>query len=89
MPFTRKRWSWDYSSRKAYSSSIEKNRDRFRLRIGVVEERLPVEDLKLVSTLTSGPLVAESRLFRVLEVFLREGMPKDCCWSPPEWQRPR
>ncbi len=64
----RKRWSWDYSSRKAYSSSIEKNRDRFRLRIGVVEERLPVEDLKLVSTLTSGPLVAESKAFRVFAV---------------------
>ena len=64
----RKRWSWDYSSRKAYLSSIKENRDRFRLRIGAVEDRSPVEDLKLVSTLTTEPLVAESKLFRVLAV---------------------
>ncbi len=64
----RRRWSWDYSSQSSYLSSIEENRDRFRHRIGAVDDRLPIEDLKLVSTLTSGPLVAESRLFRVLEV---------------------
>ena len=64
----RKRWSWDYSSRNAYLSSIKENRDRFRRRIGAVDDRLQVEDLKLVSTLTSGPLVAESKRFRVLAV---------------------
>ena len=49
-------------------SSIKENRDRFRLRIGAVDDRLPVEDLKLVSTVASGPLVAESKHFRVLAV---------------------
>ena len=44
----RRRWSWDYSSQSSYLSSIEENRDRFRHRIGAVDDRLPIEDLKLV-----------------------------------------
>lgn len=61
-------WSWDYSSPQAYLESIESNRDRFRRRIGAVDDRLPVRELELVATLTSPALVAENRRLRVFSV---------------------
>ena len=61
-------WRWDYSSPQAYLESIEPNRDRFRRRIGAVDERLPVRDLELVATLTNSSLVAENNRLRVFAV---------------------
>ncbi len=68
-PKSRERfWSWDYSSLRAYLESIGPNRDRFRRRIGAVDDRLPVRDLELVATLTSPSLVAENGRLRVYAV---------------------
>ena len=68
-PKSRERfWSWDYSSPRAYLESIGPNRDRFRRRIGAVDDRLPVRDLELVATLTSPSLVAENGRLRVYAV---------------------
>ncbi|MCY3774954.1 MAG: hypothetical protein OXH11_03140 [Candidatus Aminicenantes bacterium] len=61
-------WSWDYSSPQAYLESIERNRDRFRRRIGAVDDRLPAQDLELVATLTRPSLVAENRRLGVYAV---------------------
>ncbi len=61
-------WSWDYSSPRSYLESIESNRDRFRRRIGAVDDRLPVGDLELVATLTGPSLVAENGRLRVFAV---------------------
>ena len=61
-------WSWDHSSPRAYLESIESNRDRFRRRIGAVDDRLPAGDLELVATLTSPSLVAENGRLRVFAV---------------------
>ena len=64
----RRLWNWDYSSPQGYLESIEPNRNRFRRRIGVVDERLPVRDLELVASLTRPALVAENRRLRVYAV---------------------
>ena len=61
-------WQWDYSSPQAYLDSIAPNRDRFRRRIGAVDERLTVRDLELVATLSDPSLVAENGRLRVFAV---------------------
>ncbi len=63
-----KLWSRDFSSTEAYVKSIEPNRQRFRRIIGIVDERLPFEDLQLVSTFNTAHLVAECKQFRVFAV---------------------
>ena len=68
-PKSRERfWNRDYSSPRAYLESIESNRDRFRRRIGAVDDRLPVRDLELVATLASPSLIAENGRLRVYAV---------------------
>lgn len=63
-----RRWNWNYSSIRDYLKSIRENRHRFLRRIGVVDNRLPAQELKVMATLSSPGLVAESRFFRVFSV---------------------
>lgn len=61
-------WKRDFSSPKAYSESIEPNRDRLKKIIGVVDKRLPVPALQYVATTSSSGIAAESDHFRVFAV---------------------
>jgi len=52
-------WNRDTSSAEAYVRSVSQNRERLAKVIGLVDERLPFEDLELVATLTQPSLVAQ------------------------------
>ena len=41
-------WKRDPSSREAYEKSVEPNRSRFRRKIGIADERLPIRELEYV-----------------------------------------
>ncbi len=61
-------WHRDYSSPEAFVKSMEPNRQRFRRAIGVVDERVPFDDLQRVATLATSHVVAEGKTFRVFAV---------------------
>jgi dienelactone hydrolase len=61
------RWHYDFSSRDAYSRSIEPNRERFRVIHGVVDSRLP-PGLEYYGDDQNPTLVAETSLLRVWQV---------------------
>src|SRR4249920_1413644 len=56
-------WKRDFFSREAYESSVQPNRDRFQRILGVVDQRLPVTKLEIVSFTDTPALVAETGLF--------------------------
>ncbi len=55
-----KLWQRDFTSRDAYTKSIQPNRERFRKMIGAVDERLPVTALEYVGSTDEPSLVAET-----------------------------
>ena len=60
-------WSRDLSSRAAYEKSIESNRSRFRMIIGVVDAREPVM-MERFGDDDDSPLVAETGAYRIHQV---------------------
>ena len=53
-------WHRDYSSHRAYTESIEPNRERLRKQIGCIDERLPIEALSYIaSTKDTAPIVED------------------------------
>lgn len=64
----KKHWRRDFSSWAAYEESVEANRERFRQRIGAVDERLPFEDLERVATTSHSALRGEDEAFSVYAV---------------------
>ena len=62
-----RRWSRDDSSPQAYDKSVAPNRGRFRERIGVVDERLPVT-LERFGDDANPALVAETPAWRAWQV---------------------
>ncbi len=61
-------WSYNFSSREAYEQSVAPNRERFRVMIGAVDERVPVEELEYVETTLEPSLVAETDTYTVRAV---------------------
>jgi dienelactone hydrolase len=53
-------WKRDFTSREAYEKSIAPNRERFRIRIGAVGERVAPAELEYVSGPDSPAMVAEN-----------------------------
>ena len=62
-----KYWKRDLSSRLAYEKSVEPNRNRFMVNIGVVDPRLPVR-MERFGDDDNPALVAETDSFRVYQV---------------------
>lgn len=60
-------WQQDFSSASSYAASIDKNRDRFRRIIGVVEERVPPA-LQTVGELPDSDVVAQTAAFTIRQV---------------------
>lgn len=61
-------WNRDYSSPTAYERSTNVHRDRFRRMIGVVDERVPMPGMELVSTLAAPAQLGESTHYTILVV---------------------
>jgi dienelactone hydrolase len=61
-------WKRDFSSPDAYEKSILPNRHRFRKYIGAVDERRHFDDLELLATRSTSPLLAESDRIQVFSV---------------------
>ena len=53
-------WKRDFSSREAYTKSVQPNRDRFLRSIGAIDPRLPVRALEFVSTTAASAVVADT-----------------------------
>ena len=62
-----KYWTRDLSSRVAYEKSVEPNRNRFMVNIGVVDPRLPVK-MERFGDDDNPALVAETESYRVYQV---------------------
>ena len=60
-------WSRDLSSSAAYEKSVERNRIRFRIIIGVVDAREPVM-MERFGDEDDSPLVAETEAYRIHQV---------------------
>jgi dienelactone hydrolase len=60
-------WSRDFSSRQAYDNSVERNRQQFMTRIGVVDPRVPPA-LEQFGDDDNPALVAETPAYRVYQV---------------------
>ncbi|MBC8325786.1 MAG: hypothetical protein H8E27_09205 [Verrucomicrobia subdivision 3 bacterium] len=58
-------WKHDRRTAKSYTTSIQKNRDRFRTIIGAVDKRLPITALELMSTTTTSSLRYEDKIMTV------------------------
>jgi dienelactone hydrolase len=61
-------WSPDYSSEKAYLRSVEPNRTRLGQILGVVDKRLPLQELQYIKGTDTPALVAESGTYKVYAV---------------------
>ena len=61
-------WQRDYSSHRSYERSVDPNRDRLRVLLGVVDERLPVDSLELVTTTARPSKIAEADGYDIHEV---------------------
>jgi dienelactone hydrolase len=61
-------WKPDYTSRQAYEASVEPNRKRFSASIGLADERVRIDDLQLVATVSQPALVADTNDFSVYAV---------------------
>lgn len=58
-------WKPDYSSPEAYAKSVEPNRQRLKMILGVVDERKKFDDIEYVGGPKTPSLVAETDLYRV------------------------
>lgn len=61
-------WQRDFASSSAYRKSIHPNRQRLARYVGLVDERIPFDDIQLVASLKNPALVAESEDVRVYAV---------------------
>lgn len=61
-------WQRNISSAEAYEKSIESNRKNLREILGVVDERLPVRALELISDLENPPVVIETETVTIQRV---------------------
>jgi dienelactone hydrolase len=61
-------WKPDYSSPEAYTRSVEPNREHLRHILGVVDKRVPFQDVEYIATTTQPALVAEGTAYRVYAV---------------------
>jgi dienelactone hydrolase len=61
-------WKPDYSSRRTYGPSVEPNREHLRHMLGVVDKRVPFQDLEYVATTSQPALVAEGDSYQVYAV---------------------
>lgn len=61
-------WNRDYSSRTAYTESVEPNRQRFIKQIGCYDERLPIDALTYHGTTNSNEQIASGGNFTVSRV---------------------
>jgi dienelactone hydrolase len=61
-------WKPDYSSPEAFSRSVEPNREHLRHILGVVDRRVPFQDLEYVATTSQPALVAETHTYKVYAV---------------------
>jgi dienelactone hydrolase len=58
-------WKPDFSSPEAYRRSVQPNRERLKMSLGVVDERLPVRNLEFVAGIGRPALVAEADGYQV------------------------
>ena len=58
-------WSRDFSSEAAYEQSVAENRARLKTVLGVVDPRLPVDNLELVATTEQPSIIAVSEGYKV------------------------
>ena len=61
-------WRRECTSRTAYERSVEGNRERFRKRIGLVDEREAVRDFEMVGTVGRSAKVGETGLYWIYTV---------------------
>ena len=61
-------WNPNHASRRAYETSVEPNRKRFRFYIGLADPRADAGDLELVATVSQPALVAETEKFSIFAV---------------------
>jgi dienelactone hydrolase len=61
-------WNPDFSSPEAYAKSVASNRDRFHRIIGIVDKRVPFDNLTLEATLARPALVATGVGYKVYSV---------------------
>src|SRR5690349_7543264 len=52
-------WKPDYSSAEAYTRSVEPNREHLRHILGVVDKRVPFQEVEYIATTSQPALVAE------------------------------
>jgi dienelactone hydrolase len=53
-------WKRDFSSREAYTKSVQPNRDRFVRSLGAIDPRLPIKALEFISTTAASSVVADT-----------------------------
>jgi dienelactone hydrolase len=58
-------WKPDFSSAQAYRKSVEANRERLKQMLGVVDQRLPIQHLEMVTTTDQPSLVAQTDRYEV------------------------
>lgn len=61
-------WQRDFSSREAYSASVEVNRRRLARMLGMIDERVPYESIELMTTRARPALVGRGQGFEVFAV---------------------
>ena len=61
-------WDRDYSSPSAYDRSVASNRERLRVLLGLVDDRVPIEALEFVATTDKPSTIASGRGYGVEEV---------------------
>jgi dienelactone hydrolase len=61
-------WKPDYSSPEAYTRSVQPNREHLRNSLGLVDKRVPFQDLEYIATTGQPALVAERAGYRVYTV---------------------
>src|SRR5689334_20751712 len=61
-------WKPDYSSAEAYTRSVEPNREHLRHILGVVDKRVPFQEVEYIATTSQPALVAEGTGYRVYAV---------------------
>lgn len=61
-------WKRDFSSVAAYNRSVTTNRQRLREILGVIDARVPFEEIELTATSQRGSKIAETDAYEVLTV---------------------
>ena len=64
----KKYWHRDLTSREAYKTSVEPNRDRLRHLLGPHDDRVPLDGLSLVATTKQSALIARGNGYNVYAV---------------------